>query len=318
MKPLPGWVLVPILLLLPGCREEAPQALGTLEFDRITLPAPAAERIIAIDVGEGDRVVAGARVMTLERARSEAEAGAALAQARRQREALLELEAGPRREDIDQSRASLAALQAKARDARAQSSRFAVLGRKRLVAAAEVDRARAVAASADAEVRGAQAALARLESGNRVEAIAQARAALDVAEAQAAAQGIVLGKLDIVAPRAGRIDALLYKLGDQAPVGATLAVLLVGAAPYARVYIPEPLRTGVKVGDQVSVSVAGRAEVYDGRVRAIRSEPTFTPYYALIGDDAARLSYLAEIELGAAAAALPAGLPVRVEFPTPQ
>ena len=48
--------------------------------------------------------------------------------------------------------------------------------------------------------------------------------------------------------------------------------------------------------------------------RQIRSEPSFTPYYALIGKDAARLSYLAEIQLDPAAGELPAGLPVRVEF----
>jgi HlyD family secretion protein len=46
----------------------------------------------------------------------------------------------------------------------------------------------------------------------------------------------------------------------------------------------------------------------------IRSEPSFTPYYALIGKDAARLSYLAEVELGRPTGELPAGLPVRVEF----
>ena len=46
----------------------------------------------------------------------------------------------------------------------------------------------------------------------------------------------------------------------------------------------------------------------------IRSEPVFTPYYALVGEDAARLSYLAEIQLGADAATLPAGLPLQVEF----
>jgi HlyD family secretion protein len=42
----------------------------------------------------------------------------------------------------------------------------------------------------------------------------------------------------------------------------------------------------------------------------------FTPYYALSGEDAARLSWLAEVDLtGADAAGLPAGLPVRVVFP---
>ncbi len=57
------------------------------------------------------------------------------------------------------------------------------------------------------------------------------------------------------------------------------------------------------------------AQSLPGRVRMIRSEPSFTPYYALIGDDAARLSWLAEVEItGGDRANLPAGLPVRVEF----
>jgi HlyD family secretion protein len=91
-------------------------------------------------------------------------------------------------------------------------------------------------------------------------------------------------------------------------------VLLVGDAPYARIYVPEPIRSRVKVGDEVRVFVEGEVTALAGKVRMIRSEPSFTPYYALIGEDAARLSYLAEVSLGSDAAELPAGLPVRVEF----
>ena len=98
-------------------------------------------------------------------------------------------------------------------------------------------------------------------------------------------------------------------------MGAPLAILLVGDAPYARVYVPEPIRADVRVGESARVYVDGRDEPLQGTVRMIRTEPSFTPYYALIGKDAARLSYLAEIELtGRDAAQLPAGLPVRVEF----
>ena len=70
----------------------------------------------------------------------------------------------------------------------------------------------------------------------------------------------------------------------------------------------------MQVGDAVRVHVDGRTQVYAGRVRMLRSEPSFTPYYALSGDDAARLSYLAEVALDPSAARLPAGLPVHVEF----
>lgn len=308
------WHAVLCAALLSGCAAEPPQALGTLEYDRITLPAPAAERIVAIDVREGEHVAAGARLLTLESTRTQAQTDAADAEAQRQREALVELEAGARSEQIAQARANLSAAQAAARDANAYYARLRPLGARKLVAAADVDRARAASSSADAQVRLASAALDELRNGARREDIAQGQAAVRAAEAQASAQRVTLDKLEIVAPRAGRIDSLPYRLGDQAPVGSPLAILLVGDAPYARVYVPEPLRTHVDVGTRVQVFVDGREAALNGTVRMIRSEPSFTPYYALIGEDAARLSYLTEIALDKDAAKLPAGLPVRVEF----
>jgi HlyD family secretion protein len=306
-----------LALSLAGCSQEVPQVLGTLEYDRISLPAPSAERIVSVDVREGDRVKAGTVLITLERTRIAAQTDAALAQAQQQRESLAELEAGTRSEQVAQARAQLAAAQAQARDARAYLGRVQPLGQRRLIAAVEVDRARAAADSADAQVRAAQALLGELEHGARKERIAQASAGLRAAEAQVAAQTVALDKLKVVAPRDGRIDSLPYKLGDQAPVGAPLAILLVGDAPYARVYVPEPMRANVKIGDRATVHATGQSPIA-GRVRAIRSEPSFTPYYALSGKDAARLSYLAEIVFDESALEhagdLPAGLPVRVEF----
>ena len=311
--------IVPLFaaLLLAACAEETPQALGTLEYDRVTLPAPVAEKIVSIDVREGQQVDAGARLLTLERTRTEAQTEAARAEAQRQREALVELEAGARSEQIAQARASVAAAQAAARDANAYYARLQPLGTRKLVAAADVDRARAAASTASAQVKLAQAALDELLHGNRREDIAQGEAAVRAAEAQATAQVATLDKLDVRAPRAGRIDSLPYRLGDQAPVGAPLAILLAGDAPYARIYVPVQQRAGMHVGDAIDVFVADREKPYAGKLRMIRSEPDFTPYYALIGDDAARLSYLAEVALGADAAELPAGLPVRVEFRGP-
>ena len=301
-------------LALAACGEGPPKALGTLEYDRITVPAPVAERIVAIDVREGEQVAAGAVLMTLDRTRIEAETQATEAEAQRQREALAELEAGARHEQIQQARANLAATEADAADANAYYERVRGLADRKLVAAAEVDRARAAASSANAQMRGARALLDELLHGTRREQVAQGKAALRGAEAAEAAQRAVLDKLQVVAPRNGRVDSLPYRLGDQAPVGAPLVVLLVGDAPYARIYVPEPIRARVKVGDAARVFVDGEATALAGKVRMIRSEPSFTPYYALIGEDAARLSYLAEVSLGSDAAELPAGLPVRVEF----
>ncbi|GAB3357205.1 HlyD family secretion protein [Lysobacter tyrosinilyticus] len=306
--------LVLLAVALTACHESPPQALGTLEYDRITLPAPAAERIVEINVREGQKVAAGQQLLKLEATRIESTTRAAREQAAAQREALRELEAGARSETIAQARAQLAATQAQARDARAYYARVQPLGTRKLIAAAEVDRARAAANSADAQVRAAQAALLELEHGTRSERIAQGEAATRAAEAQASAQQVNLEKLTVVAPRVGRVDSLPYRLGDQAPIGAPLAILLAGEVPYARVYVPEPIRVNVKVGQAARVFIEGRDQPVTGKVRMIRSEASFTPYYALIGKDAARLSYLAEIQLDPSAGELPAGLPVRVEF----
>ncbi|HET6807250.1 MAG TPA: HlyD family efflux transporter periplasmic adaptor subunit [Frateuria sp.] len=315
LRPLARLSLAAALALgVQACTNEAPQALGTLEYDRITLPAPAAERIVAIDVHEGQAVAAGQPLVTLDPTRTRAELDAAIAQAQQQRDRLAELEAGPRREDIARARANLAATQAQAREAQAYYRRLQPLQGNHYIAAAELDRARAAADGAAGQVRAARAALDELLHGTRPEQLAQARAALAATRAQVAAERVLLDKLAIVAPRVARVDSLPYRLGDQAPVGAPVAILLAGDAPYARIYVPEPQRASVHVGDAVDVYVGKRQTPYRGRVRMVRSEPGFTPYYALTGEDAERLSYLAEVALGKEASDLPAGLPVRVEL----
>jgi len=308
-------VLLALAAALAACRRDEPQALGTLEYDRITLPSPAAERIVAIDVREGQRVRAGQPLLALEPTRTAAATQAAEAEAARQAAALSELETGPRSEQIAQAREQLAAAQALERESSMFYARLRPLGRRQYVAVEDVDRARAAAEDAQAQVRASQQALLELEHGTRVEQIAQGRAALQAARAQVVAEQATLAKLHVVAPRDAWVDSLPYRLGDQAPLGAPLAILLVGEAPYARIYVPEPVRANVHVGDRVSVHVDGRNAPVRGTVRMIRSEPSFTPYYALTGEDATRLVYLAEVTLAPAEArGLPAGFPVRVEF----
>ena len=65
----------------------------------------------------------------------------------------------------------------------------------------------------------------------------------------------------------------------------------------------------LNIGARIEVRVEGIATALPATLRSIRSEPSFTPYYALAGDDASRLVYQAELLLDGGAD-LPAGLPV--------
>ncbi|WP_130620449.1 HlyD family secretion protein [Dyella amyloliquefaciens] len=304
--------------LLAACHAQPPQVLGTVEFDRITLPAPAAEHIVTIDVREGQYVPAGTRIMQLETTRTQAALDTAKADVQQQQQALLELEHGPREEQIRQARANLVGAQAEARDANAYYQRLAALARQQFVSAADLDRAKAAAGNADATVAADRAMLDQLVNGSRAEDIAQARAAVAAAMATAASRSVDLEKLDLTAPRDVRVDSLPYKLGDQAQPGTPLVILLASDTPYARVYVPAALRPSVKVGDAAVITLHDGKHQFQGKVRMIRSEPTFTPYFALSGDDATRLSYLAEIALGQDAKDLPQGFPVSAVFPGKQ
>jgi HlyD family secretion protein len=183
------------------------------------------------------------------------------------------------------------------------------------VARASVDAARATLDRAGAQVAAAQAQLRELTTGTRPEQVAQAEAALAGARSALDELQVARSRLEVRAPRAGRVDALPFKAGDQPPLGATVASLLVGEAPYARVFVPASLRVGVREGQHASLHVEGSDRQWHARVRSIARDPSFTPYYALTGDDASRLVYRAELTLtDADAATLPAGVPAQAQL----
>jgi len=217
---------------------------------------------------------------------------------------------GARAETIDAARGSLARMQSTVANAKLARDRAADLRRKGLNAQADLDNAETALRQANADAATARANLDVLLHGTRPEDIAQGEAALAQAQASLEQLRMTLRRLEVHAPRAGRVDALPFKLGDRPPSGAAVASLLVGEAPYARVFVPEPQRANVQPGARFSVRVDGVAQPFTATLVRIRSEASFTPYYALNGDDASRLTYRAELVLdGDAARKLPAGIP---------
>jgi len=303
-----------VALLLCACAKKTDYALGTLERDRISLPAPVSERIAEIAAREGEQVAKGAVLLVLEPERTQARKMAADAELAHAHAALDEARAGPRSENIAEAKAKLQGAESTAQNAKREFARVKAVVDKKLLPQADLDRSRATMTTAEAQATAAREALLELQNGTRSEQVLQAVAAVAAAQAKVDALNVDVARTRITAPRAGMVDSLPFKVGDQVPVGTPLAVLLVGDHPYARVYVPQSLRAQVKVGTAATVHLQGSDKSYDGHVRAIRSEPAFTPYYALAGEDASRLSWLAEIELNTTAIDLPVGLPLRAEL----
>ena len=310
--------VVPILLLCAlgvcACTDADDSILlGTLERERVAVTAEASERILRIDVAEGDEVQAGDPVLLLDTRRVDAGLAQAEAAARRADAVLDELRNGTRVEAVDAARATLSGAAASVLNARRERDRLAAIRKRGLIAQADLDRAETALRNAQATRDAAQANLAELLNGTRIEDIEQAEAAQAEAQAVVEQWRLTRSRYEVRAPRDGRVDALPFKLGDQPAPGAVLVSLLAGPA-YARIYVPASQRHGLDLGTECSVRATGIEQAYPARLRSIRAEPAFTPYFALTGDDASRLSYRAELVLtGSQSEDLPIGLPVQAD-----
>jgi HlyD family secretion protein len=313
-------ILPLIVVVLTACSngKELQEMHGTLERDRLELVAESNERIVEVLVHEGEDVPAGAVLLRQEAGTMQPrldQARAALAEAERR---LADAAAGPRRREIDEARADLDGAASQLDAERREFERVDSLVERGLLSASERDRALARRDGAQASRDQAQARLALLQEGTRPEQVRQAEAAVAGARAALAELETSAGRYAVHAPRAGRVEALPYKLGERPAAGAPVVVLLADGAPYARIYVPEPLRSQMTSGRVVTVAIDGIAARLAGKVRYVSAEAAFTPYYALTQKDRARLSYLAEITLDdPRAAALPVGVPVQVTLAAP-
>ncbi len=308
------------LLLAAGCARERPvEVHGTVERDRLELIAESNERIVEIPVREGNRVQSGAVLVRQEAGTAQTridQSRASLLEAQRR---LADLEQGPRQREIDEARATLGGAESEMQSAQNEFARVQALVQRKLLSESNLDQARATRDSARAARDAARARYELLRQGTRAEQVAEARAAVQRAAAALAEIETVASRYTVTAPRDGIVEALPYKLGERPAAGRPVAILLADGVPYARVYVPEPLRARFAAGTPVEATVDGHDGPLKGTVRYVSADAAFTPYYALTQKDRSRLAYLAEIALeDPAAQALPAGLPIQVIVPTKQ
>ena len=316
MRPILASFLVSLAsLAAPGCaRDDAVREVhGTLERDRLELVAESHERIVEIPVREGEAVDAGAILVRQEAGTMQPRLDQSRASVDEAERRLADLRGGPRQREIDEARAALAgADSALATDTR-EYERVRSLVERRLLSASSLDQARARRDASRSSREQADARLKLLLEGTRPEQVAQAEAAVARAKAGLAELETTASRYVVRAPRAGLVEALPYEIGERPPAGAPVAVLLADGTPYARVYVPEPLRSAYAAGARTRLRIDGVAEPLAGTVRYVSAEASFTPYYSLTQKDRTRLSYLAEIAVDdPAAAGLPAGVPVQV------
>jgi HlyD family secretion protein len=303
------------LILLAGCEGGSQDfAVGTMERYRIELVADSAEPIVALHVVEGDHVMPGQPLIEqdpekIRIALTQAEAEAALSLAR-----LREAEKGPRAQEIDRARAQLVASKSALATAEHELARQKSLVARNYASESTVNLLQGEVDGARARVEEVQAMLAELLEGTRSEQVDQARAAHAASQSRVNGLKVDLARAVVRAPVAGVVDGLPFRIGERPMKGQTLMVVLSDERLFARVHIPQPLRTRLSAGDDAYLRIDGHDQDYPGKIRWISSDAAFTPYYALTQHDRSQLAYLAEIDL-VGTEDLPNGVPVEVRFP---
>ena len=312
---LPGALLLPLLLVLTACdREEITYMVGTLERDRIDVVVESNEPIITIQARDGQEVEAGDLILEQDPERAAARLAQQVGLRNQAAARLAELERGPREESIREARAKLEASRAREVNTLAIYKRTQEVFDQGLSSDLRRDTDETNHKTAVAQVKADSEALDRLLHGTTIEELDQASAAVEAAEAQVRQAQLDLDRTRIFAPVSGVVDKVLYRIGERPAPGTTIAIVLDSSRTYARVYVPEHLRTRVIPGTSIDVLVDGIDGAFAGRVRWVSSDATFTPYFALTEHDRSRLSFLAEIDIPEAAD-LPSGVPLQADFP---
>ncbi len=325
-------VVAAALGLVAACASERDvntlRVSGHVEATEVRLAPEMGGRVLTLDVKEGDRIAAGARILTLDAT----DLQLAIARARTEQasaEAQLRLvQAGARSEDVRQAEAQVEAAGAEVPAARAELEaattdlrRFDLLlerksgsQKQRDDAATRREVAGARLEAAQKRVAAAEAVVARVKVGARREevAVAQSRiasaaAAIDTLEDQ-------LRDAVLVSPVAGIVTEKLAEAGEVIAPRAPVVVIIDLDHAWADVYVPEPAIPRITVGQAATLFTDAGGAGLPGTVTFISPKAEFTPRNVQTAEERAKLVYRVRISVDNTAGILKQGMPVDAEL----
>ena len=322
-----------VLVAAVSCAEPPPldrlRASGHVEATETRLASEAGGRILEMPIKEGDRIEAGALVLTLD----DRDVQLALQRARAdvaQAEAQLRLVQAPARaEDLRQADAQIAAARAEEAAAKAELGaaeqdlqRFEALLRsnsgsekQRDDARTRRDVARQRLESAESRVRVAEEALRRLRSGARREEVDVARARVTAASAQVATILKALSDTTLNSPVAGVVTEKLAEAGEVIPPRTPVAVVVDLDHAWAEVFVPEPSVPLIKLGQPATLFTDAGGAGIPGTITYISPKAEFTPRNVQTAEERSKLVYRIKVSVDNKDGVLKQGMPVEADIP---
>ncbi len=291
---------------------------GTIETTTVAVSFRVPGRLSERLVDEGQQVRAGQVVARLDDSELRDADNAAIAEQRAAQAALADLMAGSRREEIAAAAATLARLTAEADRAGRDARRAEALFAKEVIPRKELDAARAARDATAAAVHEGEERLRLTQIGPRPDAVKQAQARLQAAEAARALADSHLADAVLRAPLTGTVLAKHAEPGELLAAGAPVITVARLDEVWVRAYVPETQLGRIKLGQPATVtSDTWKGRSYRGRVSFIASEAEFTPKNVQTEQERVKLVYRIKVTIANPQQELKPGMPVDLVVATP-
>lgn len=307
-----AWLFGLLAAVVPGLGDDpGPRFNGYVEINYLYVAPLSGGRVTGIAVSEGQRVVAGEVLVSLDASQQQAALLGAEAQVAAAEAALRNLETGGREDEIAVARANLMQAEADLQLTQETAERSARLFEQGIVAQSRRDQDQTALNVAEARVAQLAAQLKVIELPARDAQQQQAEANLAAARANAEAARIALAEREVMAPAAGQVEKLFYSTGEIDAAGGPLLSLRPDGPLKVKFYLPETARSAYPIGSVFRVSCDGCSDGISATVSYLAADPQFTPPVIYSRDERQRLSFL--VEAIVSGAELPPGQPVTLE-----
>lgn len=300
-------------------RDAAQDALvlyGNVDIREVQLGFRVAGRVDRMNFEEGDAVIAGAVLATLDS--KPMRDGLALAEARVAETGarLALLRTGSRPQEIQQARARVSEAGAALKNAEQEYTRQRELTGKGLSSQGLLDNTLARRDEASARLAGVREALALAVEGARTEDIVAAEAALAGAMAQREQAATQLQDTELTAPANGVVLTRVREPGAIVGAGVPVYTLSLTDTVYVRAYVDEPHLGRVVPGAELLVRTDSSDREYVGQVGFVSPRAEFTPKSVETPELRTDLVYRLRIVIRDADDGLRQGMPVTVSVPS--
>jgi HlyD family secretion protein len=299
-----------------GPDDAAPVFYGNVDIREVVLGFRVAGRIERMAFEEGDRVVAGQTLASLDRQPFLNDLALQIAAIAQQEANLQKLKAGSRPEEIEQARANTAAKRAGLENARGVFQRQQELEKRDYASRQVYENAAAQLRQAEAELKSAEESEKLAVQGPRKEDVAAAAAALEAAKAQRQISETALGDAELKASADGIITTRALEPGAIVGAGTPVYTLSLQAPVWVRAYVSEPRLGLLHPGMTVEVLTDTRpGKPYVGQIGFISPAAEFTPKSVETPELRADLVYRFRVLVKVPDDALRQGMPVTVRLP---